>query len=41
MFDNIEFKGVITIHDLMRETIREKQELHNVETESFPQLYWI
>src|SRR5690242_16713711 len=36
VFDNAEFKGVITIHDLMRETIREKQETHDVIKESLP-----
>lgn len=35
VFDNAVFKGVITIHDLMRETLQEKMELHG------PQHYWI
>lgn len=41
VFDDAEFKGIITIHDLMRETIREKQELHSIAIENFPQNYWI
>jgi signal-transduction protein with cAMP-binding, CBS, and nucleotidyltransferase domain len=40
VFDNAVFKGVITIHDLMRETIREKGETQSIE-EKFPQHYWI
>jgi CBS domain-containing protein len=41
VFDNAEFKGVITIHDLMRETIREKLEAHNASKEKLPQHYWV
>jgi len=41
VFDNAEFKGVITIHDLMRETIREKLETHTAIKEKFPPHYWI
>ena len=40
VFDSAVFKGVITLHDLMRETIREKGETHSLE-ENFPQHYWI
>jgi len=41
VFDGAVFKGVITIHDLMREAIREKLETHSAITEKFPQHYWI
>jgi CBS domain-containing protein len=39
VFDDAEFKGVITIHDLMRETIREKQELNDVAVENYARSY--
>jgi CBS domain-containing protein len=41
VFDNSEYKGVITIHDLMRETMRDKQSIENTPAEKFQQHYWI
>lgn len=39
VFDNAMFKGVITIHDLMRETLREKLEAYDSIHEKHPQHY--
>jgi CBS domain-containing protein len=40
VFDDAVFKGVITIHDLMRETLREKLEAYDRINEKPPQHYW-
>jgi hypothetical protein len=40
-FEQATFKGIITIHDLMRETIRENQLNENIPAVKFPQHYWI
>ena len=42
VFDGPEFRGVITIHDLMREAIRDKQKIFNeAQAEKMPQHYWV
>ena len=42
VFENREFKGVITMHDLFRETIIEKQKtMQNISPEKASQHYWI
>lgn len=42
VFDGSEFRGVITIHDLMREAIRDKQKvLNEKQAQQLHQHYWI
>jgi len=39
VFDSLEFRGIITIHDLMREAIRDKQKVFN--EIKLKQHYWV
>jgi len=41
VFDGFDFKGIITIHDLMRETIAENQNLKNAPDKKPSRHYWV
>jgi len=41
VFDGLNFKGIITIHDLMRETIAENQKPDKPEKEKLLRHYWV
>ena len=41
VFDGLDFKGIITIHDLMREAIAENQNVKNTGDKNSSRYYWV